>query len=136
MIAKAELIDGYKFKIDNGRGHEVIIDLPESLKGANQGPTALDLMVMSLAGCISAVFAIVATNSGIQYVKLEVEINADKPKNEKIIISAKAKVNIKSDAPKEKLERILKKTMDICPVSLIFEKAGIKIETELITEGL
>ncbi len=136
MIAKAELIDGYKFKIDNGRGHEVIIDLPESLKGANQGPTALDLMVMSLAGCISAVFAIVATNSGIQYIKLEVEVNADKPKNEKIIISAKAKVNIKSDAPKEKLERILKKTMDICPVSLIFEKAGIKIGTELITEGL
>ena len=44
--------------------------------------------------------------------------------------------NVKSDAPEEKLKRILVKAVDICPVGLIFEKVGINIETELITEGL
>ena len=136
MKAKSEWIEGIKFKVDNGRGHEIIGDVPEKYKGTNQGPTGLEMTIMGLANCISAVFAIIANNSGIQYLKLEVELEADKPKGEKTIVSVKAKVNIKSDAPKEKLERILKKTMDICPVSLIFEKAGIKIETELITEGL
>jgi uncharacterized OsmC-like protein len=136
MQAKAELINGFKSKINNGRGHEVIADLPESLKGTDQGATALELTVMSLAGCISTIFAMVAGNSGVQFANLEVEVTADKPKDQKTIVSASAKVKIKSDAPQAKLERILEKTMGICPVGLIFEKAGINIETELIAEGL
>lgn len=136
MIVKAEWIEGIKFKVNNGKGHEIISDVPEKYKGTNQGPTGLEMMIMGLASCISAVFVIVTNNSGVQYSQLSVEIEADKPKGEKTIVSAKAKVNVKSDAPREKLERILEKVMNICPVGLIFEKAGIKIETELIAEGL
>jgi putative redox protein len=88
---------------------------------------------MGLATCISTVFAMVATNSGIQYNSLSVEIEAQK---EKTITNPKAKVCVKSDAPQEKLERILQKSMEICPVGILIEKAGIKIETKLVNEGL
>ena len=136
MIAKAEWIEGIKFKVSDARGHEIISDVPEKYKGTDQGSTGLEMMIMGLASCLSAVFVIIANNSGIQYSQLLVEIETEKPKGEKTITSTKAKINVKSDAPKEKLERILKKVMNSCPVGLIFEKAGINIETELIVEGL
>ena len=136
MIAKAEWIEGIKFKVSDGRGHEIISDVPEKYKGTDQGPTGLELSVMGLTACISAVFTIIANNSGIQFSILSAETEADKPKGAKIITQTKTIIKIKSDAPKENLERILKKAEKICPVGLIFEKAGIKVETELITEGL
>jgi len=136
MQAKAEWIEGYKFKVSDSRGHEIIGDLPAKYQGTDKGPTGLELSIMGLTACLSAVFTIIAKNSGIQFSTLAAETEADKPKGAKIITQTKTIIKIKSDAPKENLERILKKAEKICPVGLIFEKAGIKVETELITEGL
>ena len=94
------------------------------------------MAVMGLAVCISAVFVIISNNSGIQVSALSAETEADKPKGEKTLTAAKTIIRVKSDAPEEKLKRILNKAVNICPVGIIFEKAGIKVETELIAEGL
>jgi putative redox protein len=136
MKVKAQWMEGYKFKVSDGRGHEIISDLPEKFQGKDTGPTGLEISVMGLAVCISAVFAIICNNSGIQFSELSAESEAHKPRGAKIITQAKTIIKVKSDAPEEKLKRILKKAEDICPVGLIFEKAGIKVEAELIAEGL
>ena len=60
MKAKSVWIDGYRSVVDNGRGHSVIVDLPLEQNGANTAPTAVELTAMSLAGCVTTIFKVVA----------------------------------------------------------------------------
>jgi uncharacterized OsmC-like protein len=95
------------------------------------GPTALELAVMGLAGCISTIWAIVAKNSRVSYSKIIVELTAEKPDNEPTITEAKAVVSIASEEDDAKLKRTLDKTMKACPVGQLYEKAGVEIKTEI-----
>ena len=135
MKASAKLVEGcFQSIVDNGRHHGMVLDLPQAKEGEDLGPTALELAVMGLAGCISTIWAIVAKNSNVSYHKIFVDVDAEKPDNAPTITAAKAVVNVQSDEDKAKLERCLEKTMKACPVGQLYEKAGIEIETELIVE--
>lgn len=135
MKSTTTLIEGFKFKIEDGRGHELIIDLPEAKGGTNAGPTALELAGMSLSGCIGTIFALVAKNSKLSYSGLRVVVEAEKGSDAKTINSARAKIYVKTKAAKEKVTGILEKTFSHCPVGVLFEQAGVKIESELIIEA-
>lgn len=131
MKSTTKWIEGFKSVADNGRNHEVIIDLPEDQGGTDTGPSALELTVLGLSGCVATIFAVVAKNSDLDFTSLKVDVNAEKGKItiEKVDI----KVYVKADDHKL-AEKVLKKTLKACPVGLIFEKAGIDIPTELIFE--
>lgn len=124
----------YQSIVDNGRHHSVVTDLSPDEGGKDFGPSALEMTVMSLAGCISTIWAIIAANSKVAYRDITVDVDAEKPDGEKTITTAKAVVTVHSDDDQNKLERCLDKTMKTCPVGLLFEKAGVEIETELIVE--
>jgi len=136
MKATSVLNEGFKSAIDNSRGHSLITDLPESKNGTNTGPTALELALMAFAGCISTIFAVIAKNSKLSFSNISVKINANDPAPGKTIETAEIKVNVTSQEPQEKIQRILDKTTAACPVGIIFEKAGIKIETSLAVNPL
>ncbi len=132
MKSTARLAEGcFQSIVDNERHHGIVLDLPEAKSGDDLGPTALELAVMALAGCISTIWAIIAKNSNVSYDKLTVTVDADKPDSEPTIVSAKAVVNIVSSEDKGKLERTLEKTMKACPVGQLYEKAGVEVTTEL-----
>jgi uncharacterized OsmC-like protein len=133
--AKSTLHSGsYQSIVDNGRHHSMVTDLPPDEGGKDFGPSALEVTVMSLAGCISTIWAIIAANSKVAYRDITVEVDAEKPDGEKTITTAKAVVTVHSEDDEKKLERCLDKTMKTCPVGLLFEKAGVEIETELIVQ--
>ncbi len=123
--------DCYMSVVDNGRHHGMVLDLPGAKGGDDLGPTALELAVMALSGCISTIFAIVAKNSKVTYHKFVCEVEADKPDDAPTIVSAKAKVYVESADGYDKVNRVLSKTMLACPVGQLYEKAGIAIRTEL-----
>ena len=125
----------YQSIVDNDRHHGVVLDLPGAKGGDDLGPTALELVVMALSGCISTIWAVVATNSKVSYNKLLVEVEADKPDNQPTITAARAVVTVDSEEPQEKLQRTLDKTMKTCPVGILYEKAGLQIETKLVVNG-
>jgi uncharacterized OsmC-like protein len=131
MKSTSQWVDGFKSFVDNGRKHAIAIDLPENQNGSDLGATALELAVMALSGCISTIFAVVASNSNLAFSSLKVVVDAGK--GEKTIESAGAKVYVKTDDEK-KAARVLEKTMGLCPVGLLYEKAGVQIKTELISE--
>lgn len=132
MKATARLMEGcFQSIVDNDRHHGIVLDLPQAKEGDDLGPTALELIVMALAGCISTIWAIVAKNSKVSYSKIIVEIDAEKPDNEPTVTSAKAVVSIASEEPDDKLQRTLDKTMKACPVGQLYEKGGIEIKTEI-----
>ena len=127
MKSKSLLLEGYQSVIDNGRNHSVVTDLPN---GANVGASALELTVMSLAGCISTIFKTTAEKMRIPLDRIEVEMNAEKGDDtiQKVQYTAK----IKSEASDEHLKRCLELTEKNCPVGVLFSKAGVEIEGNLV----
>lgn len=121
----------YQSVVDNGRNHGVVLDLPEGKKGDNVGATALELAAMALAGCISTIWAVVAANSKVSYRKIVVELEIDKPDDAPTFTTSKAVVKVDSDEPEDKLQRILAKTMQACPVGRLFEQAGIETDAKI-----
>ena len=134
MKSSARLIGPFASEIDNGRGHRVVTDLPAEQSGGNAGPTALELCVMSFAGCLTTIWALVARNSGVAYESFRVEVEADKPQGAKTLAAVRATAFVKSAAEADRLERILEKTVKVCPVGVLLEQAGVKIEHHLTKE--
>ncbi len=130
MKTKSVLVDGYQSVINNGRNHSIVTDLPSESNGQDIGATALELSVMSLAGCISTIFKKVADKMRLNVSNLEVGTDAEKGQD--TISKVKCLVYVSSDAPQEKLEKCLDHTMKTCPVGILYEKAGVEITTELI----
>lgn len=131
MSVKSTWIEGHKSVLDDGRNHSVVVDLPESSGGEDMGTSALELTNMSLAGCISTIFSIVASKMNLDIDELVVEIETSKSEETGTIDQADAEVKIESEEPKEKLEKCLEKTMDTCPVGLLYERAGVEVTTDL-----
>ena len=124
--------DGYKSILNNGRGHSVVVDLPTDQNGTNTGPTALELCVMSLAGCITTIFKTVAGKRNFVYKAFKVELDAEKPKDALTVTGLKAKMEIVTDASEKETETVLRLTLNkACPVGVIFENAGIKLDWTL-----
>lgn len=135
MKSTARLVEGcYQSIVDNDRHHGIVLDLPEAKAGHDLGPTALELAVMGLAGCISTIWAVVANKARVSYHKLRVELEADKADDAPTITAVRAKVFIQSDEKEEKLKKTLDTVLKTCPVGQLYENAGIPVETELIME--
>ena len=122
---------GYKSKVDNGRGHEAVVDLPQNQGGDDVGATALELALMGLSGCITTIFVLIAQKSRLEFEALEAEINATK--GERTIETADVIIKIKTSDPK-KADRVLNQTLETCPVGILFADAGVKISHKLIVE--
>lgn len=127
--ARSLWIEGYKSVVDNGRSHSVVVDLPPDLGGSDQGPTALELAVMSLAGCVTTIFSIVAKKMRLNYDELEAYVEAEK--GEVTVEKAKLTLKVRTSAPRERVETAFKRTMEICPVGVLFSKADVEIEENL-----
>jgi putative redox protein len=128
LKATAVWIDGFRSVVDNGRGHSVIVDLPPDRNGANTAPTAVELAAMSLAGCVTTIFREVAVKRKFDLKGLKVELDAEKPKEANTITKVTGSVEITTSAEEQEARTVFKLTLDICPVGVLFEKAGIKPE--------
>jgi uncharacterized OsmC-like protein len=137
MNVTSEHVTGsFQSVVDNGRQQSVVLDLPPHQDGDDRGPTALELSGMALAGCISTIWAKVAENSNVSYRKIEVEMTLDKAGGADTLTDSEAVVRVDSDEAKGKLERVLAKTMEACPVGRLFEQAGVETETTLVKTPL
>ena len=73
---------GEKFIIEtNIRGHKVVIDQPVNAAGSDTGPTPLELVLVSLAGCIGTIGRIIAMQKRIALrgmaIMVEGEVDTD-----------------------------------------------------------
>jgi uncharacterized OsmC-like protein len=120
---------------DNTRGHSIVLDLGTAKGGDNTGPSALELAIMSLADCAVTIFADVCKKSNIEFSKMEVVAEADKPADSPKLTGVNLKINVVSKARKPKLDAVWRRTEANCPVVSIFqENIPIKIEFETVAE--
>jgi len=130
LFSTAKLVKDLRIDVDNGRNHAICLDQPKP-DGTDMGPTALELAVMGYAGCYASIAALTARKMRIILNDLEVKTEAIKSSDVGTITSAKTEITIKSSAPKDRLRRLHELTVKDCPVGLLFEKAGVKLEYKL-----
>jgi len=133
LYSTAKLVKDLRIAVDNGRTHSVCLDLPPEL-GTDKGPTALELGVMSYTGCLATIFALTAKKMRVILKDLEVRMEAVKSEEEGTITEASFNIVVKADVPEDRIQRILKLTLENCPVGKLFEKAGVKTKYNLRTE--
>jgi len=118
---------GDKFVIEtNIRGHQVVIDQPVNAAGTDTGPTPLELVLVSLAGCIGTIGRIIAMQKRIALrgmaITVEGEIDADgllgKPIEGRIGFEGIAiTVDVDADMTDEEKEAFIHEVDRRCPVS-------------------
>ncbi len=113
--------------VDNGRGHSIAIDLPLAKGGDNTGATALEMLVMSLNGCIGTIFALVAQKMRIGFTQMELLMFAEQENNAPTITYINFELSIKTEEAQEKIEKCLDTTLKTCPVGVLFDNAGVEI---------
>lgn len=135
VTGKAKLLENTRLVTENGRGHSVICDLPESSGGGNAGPTPLELALMALAGCGVVIYADVCKNSKIDSGKIEVAVEAAKSEKSPTLSEVTMKVNIKSKVRRALVEAAWRRTEASCPVIYVYkEPVPVKVEVDIKTE--
>lgn len=90
------------------------------------GPSALELALMSFAGCYATIFALTASKMRMRLKDLEVKVEAVKSEEVGTITDAKFDITVKAEALENRIQRCHELTVKDCPVGKIFDKAGVK----------
>jgi uncharacterized OsmC-like protein len=134
LRSTARLVKDLRISVDDNRAHSVCLDLPPEL-GTDMGPTALELGVMSYAGCFATIFALTAKKMRIPLKDLEVKLEAGKSQEIGTITTANFDIAVKADAPEDRIQRIFKLTVENCPVGKLFEKGGVTTNYKIRIKG-
>jgi putative redox protein len=126
LYANAKLVENFRIDVDDGRAHAFCLDLARGSGGTDMGPSALELALMSFAGCHATIFALTASKMRIALKDLEIKVEGVKSEEAGTITEAKFDITVKADAPEDRIQRCQQLTTEDCPVGKIFEKAGIK----------
>ncbi|MHA1540238.1 MAG: OsmC family protein [Alphaproteobacteria bacterium] len=131
MKATATWIKGFESTLDDGFGHKVTVDLPVENGGEDLGASALDMTNMTLAGCVTTIFALMAKKMRVSFSGIEAVVESQKSPETGTIGTSIIHAVVTSSDPKEKVEKCFAKTMDMCPVGRLFEKAGVDVQATL-----
>ena len=119
---------GFETRLEDGRGHGVIVDLPTDEGGRNLGTSPLELAVISLAGCIGTIFGLIAEKRKLSFDGLTVSLKAERPESAPTIEKVHGTVEVQTSAPREAVETVLRLTLKTCPVGILFERAHVPLE--------
>jgi uncharacterized OsmC-like protein len=133
LHASAKLVKGYRIDVDDGEAHAFCLDL-EPPKGTGMGPSALELALMSFAGCYVTIFIMTVNKMRIVVEDMETKMEAIKSEEVGTITHVKCDIMIKTSAPEDRIKRAHEVTLDTCPVGILFEKAGVKTDYNLKIE--
>jgi putative redox protein len=132
MKAIANWTEGLQGIVKDERNHSIVIDVPEAKGGIDSGTSALELCVMSLAGCIETIFAMVAPKMRLDFKKLEVVADARMEDGSKTISHVDYTLNISTEASEEKVKKCLDLVESTCPVGVLFTQAGVVLNAKIV----
>lgn len=76
VMVEAEQLEGYKVETKT-RGHALFVDQPVEGGGTDSGPTPLEYLLISLAGCLGNVGYIIVRQRRLPVKKIRVAIEGD-----------------------------------------------------------
>ena len=135
MRAVARWRGGVQTDLDDGRGHSVVVDLPKHEGGADLGPSALELNVLSFAGCISTVFALVARKRRLRYDAMTVELEALRPDGAATISRVEGTVRVVASSAPDDVETAVRIALKTCPIGVLYERAHIPVRVRTVVSS-
>ena len=132
LHATARIIKGFEIALGNGKSHQVIVDQPADA-GTDLGPTSLELCVMSHAGCYATICALTAQKMRLDLKGCDVKLEAVKSEQVGTIVEENFEITLRLDVSADRIQRLHELTLKNCPVGLLFERAGVKINYNLQT---
>ncbi len=108
------------------RQFSIVVDEPENFGGKDSAPTPVEYILAGYAGCINVLVNLIAKEMGIAIKNLEISITGDINPEKLLGISDKEragfkslniKLNIKSDASTDMIQRLINQVKERCPVS-------------------
>ena len=127
MKVKAVWVDKRRSVLDNGRGHAAVVDLATEKGGDNTAPSAVELAVMALAGCVTTIFSGVAPRRRTTFSRMEVTLDAEYPAGAPTVTGVKGTAEIWSDQSEAEVRTTFDVTLKECPVGVLFERAGVTV---------
>lgn len=118
-------VEGFKIET-RSRNHISIVDQPEAAGGINAGPTPLEYLFVSLAGCIITIAHIVAKQRRLDIRKIEVHVEGELDtdvfmgKNSESragFTGIRVHTKIDADMTQEEKEAFIKDVDARCPIS-------------------
>lgn len=121
--ATSHLLEGVKVE-STAREFKMILDEPEDGGGTNSGMNPVEALLCALGSCQSIITKMMAKDMGIEIedIKIEIEGKLDTEGfqgNTKIrpgLSNIKSNFIIKSSEPEEKINEMMKKVKQFCPV--------------------
>ena len=119
-------------------GLKILFDEPVKQGGTNLGPSPLKVMLASMGACQTMTAHAIAKKMRIELKSFSIDLEGDldsdaleqKEGAPKGFTEVRYHFNIETDAPKEKVERLLTLVEDYCPVENSFRK-----EIKLVRSG-
>jgi putative redox protein len=135
MKAVGTWMGGFETRLEDGRGHTVTIDLDREEGGADRGPSGLELCVLSLAGCITTIFALVAKKRRLSFESMRVDLEAQRPRGSPTIASVEGTFHLTSRADPGDVATALELTLRTCPVGVLFERAHVPVHVRAVVQA-
>ena len=130
--ANATWRGGVENEVDDGRGHSYIIDVTRDEGGQDKGTSGFELGLLSLAGCVNAVFALVAKRRRIVFDSMRTELEGERPRKAPTYTAVHGVFRIRTSAPKDEVETALALALRICPIGVLFEQAKIPVRVHAV----
>lgn len=115
-------------RLEDGRGHFVTVDEPTEDGGTNTGTSALELLVLSLSGCISTIFHIIADKRKLEFDGFSATLNAERDDHAPTIQRVRGTVEVRTRASREEVDTALRLTLKTCPIGVLFAQAHIPVD--------
>lgn len=131
LHANAKLVENFRIDVDDGRAHAFCLDLDRRSGGTDMGPSALELALMSFAGCYATIFALTASKMRMGLKGLDIKVEGVKSEEIGAITETNFNITVKADAPEDRIQRCHELTVKDCPVGKIFDKAGVRTSYSL-----
>lgn len=132
MDARAVWQGGFETRLDDGRGHSVTVDEPVEDGGADAGTSSLELMVLSLSGCMSTIFHIIARKRKIPFEAVTISLHAERPRGAATITNVRGTFEVRTGAPKEDVATAVRLTVKTCPVGVLLDRALVPVDVEVV----
>lgn len=125
MRSSVRLIEGTKVEAE-ARGFKVIVDEPEQMGGSNAGMTPVEMLLSALGTCLTVTISMFSKPFHVDIKELRVDVEGDldpmgamgnDPEARSGYTDVRVNIHIVSDAPQNRLERLIQMAEQKCPVS-------------------
>lgn len=132
MQAFATWKGGFETMLEDDRAHSVVVDLPADEGGRSAGPSALDLALMSLAGCISTYFLLIGRKRHVEFQGLRVALEAERGEAPRTFSRIRGSVRVHTRAETSDVEAVVRLALSTCPVGALFDEARVPVEVNTV----